>query len=123
MFKPQFAPAVESGTKAQTVRPTPKRMPRPGDLISLRTWTGRPYHSPQRILREEIISDVAPITINPYSLTIGAEYLGIDPLGYNARYDFARADGFSCWEEMRDWFETEHGLPFDGIVIFWSVKL
>src|SRR5262245_11304591 len=31
MFKPQFAPMVESGQKCQTVRPTPKRIPHPGD--------------------------------------------------------------------------------------------
>lgn len=45
MFKPQFAPLVESGKKLQTVRPTPKRMPKPGDKISLREWTGLPYRS------------------------------------------------------------------------------
>ena len=40
LFKPQFSPLVESGLKLQTVRPTPKRMPKPGDRISLREWTG-----------------------------------------------------------------------------------
>lgn len=40
MFKPQFAPMVENGTKLQTVRPRPKRMPKEGDAISLRCWTG-----------------------------------------------------------------------------------
>lgn len=45
MFKPHFALLVESGAKAQTVRPTPKRMPKPGDRISLRCWSGAPYRS------------------------------------------------------------------------------
>jgi hypothetical protein len=32
---------------------------------------------------------------------------------------FARADGFTGWPEMRDWFTAEHGLPFDGVVLYW----
>ena len=36
MFKPQFAGLVERGENLQTVRPIPKRMPKPGDKISLR---------------------------------------------------------------------------------------
>jgi protein gp37 len=31
----------------------------------------------------------------------------------------AVADGFSCWEEMRDWFLATHGLPFTGQLIHW----
>jgi hypothetical protein len=117
MFRPTFAAMVEAGTKLQTVRPTPKIMPRPGDLISLRVWTGRPYHSPQRVLREETIRCVTPITIDCHGIRIGAGYLDDD------RCDaFARFDGFSNWVRMRDWFELVHGLPFEGIVIFWSVQ-
>jgi hypothetical protein len=32
----------------------------------------------------------------------------------------ARADGFTGWEDMRQWFDAEHGLPFDGIVLYWQ---
>ena len=39
MFKPQFAPLVKAGTKRQTIRPVPKRLPQPGDLESWREWT------------------------------------------------------------------------------------
>jgi len=117
MFKQRFAPFVMAGTKLQTVRPTPKRMPRPGDLISLRSWTGRPYHSPQRVLREGVISDVTPITIDASGIRIGAGYLDDD-----RQTAFARFDGFGDWTEMRDWFDAEHGLPFEGVVIFWSVQ-
>lgn len=31
LFHPRFAGLVESGAKLQTVRPSPKRMPKPGD--------------------------------------------------------------------------------------------
>jgi hypothetical protein len=30
------------------------------------------------------------------------------------------ADGFSCWEEMRQWFQHQHGLPFSGVLIRWT---
>ena len=36
---------------------------------------------------------------------------------------FARADGFTDWNEMREWFKAEHGLPFDGVVLYWQNDL
>lgn len=115
MFKPQFAPLVESGKKLQTVRPTPKRMPKPGDKISLREWTGLPYRSKQRVLRDAIIEKVEPIRI-----TTAGIYVSECPLGLDTEQRFAMADGFRSWVEMREWFDTTHGLPFEGIVIHWS---
>lgn len=115
MFKPQFAPLVEAGTKLQTVRPTPKRVPQAGDRISLRAWTGKPYRSKQRVLRESIIEKVEPIRI-----TTAGIYVSERPLGLDTEQRFARADGFRSWVEMREWFENTHGLPFEGIIIYWS---
>lgn len=35
--------------------------------------------------------------------------------------EFAQADGFKDWPEMRDWFRATHdGLPFEGILIKWD---
>lgn len=118
LFKPRFAPLVEAGTKLQTIRPTPKRVPAPGDRISLRAWTGKPYRSKQRILRETVITHVHMVTITRLNLT-SAEY---GPWAYSdlRRAVFAKADGFKDWWDMVDWFETEHGLPFAGIVIHWQ---
>ena len=122
MFKPQFAPLVESWEKLQTVRPTPKRMPQAGDRISLRAWTGKPYRSKQRILRESKILKVDPVIITHDKI-----YVGGQPVDRDA---FAWADGFratlhgglwwSPWLCMYDWFVETHGLPFEGIVIHWS---
>ena len=117
MFKPRFAAMVENGTKLQTVRPTPKRMPQPGDTISLRCWTGLPYRSKQRVLREAEIRDVREIYICDegiclYEIGGGA---GWAP----GEHGIAKADGFESWPEMREWFRETHGLPFDGIIIFW----
>lgn len=123
LFKPRFAALVESGAKLQTVRPTPMRMPRPGDTISLRTWTGKPYRSKMRVLRESVVTVVAPVHINEFGIShVGpiksyAPQTGELKAGYEA---FARADGFKDFAEMRDWFLAEHGLPFTGIVIFWT---
>lgn len=114
LFKPQFAPLVMSGEKLQTIRPTPKRMPKPGDRISLRTWTGKPYRSKQRVLRESTISKVRMILILP-----GIELSGC-PLTLEEEWDFARADGFNTPKDMYDWFAFEHGLPFRGVVIYWK---
>lgn len=114
MFKPQFAPLVKAGTKRQTIRPFPKRMPKVGDHESWREWTGKPYRSKQRELAQVRIIGVERISIhqgavmsrekNPRKL-----FFEID--------DFARADGFKNWEDMVRWFENQHGLPFKGILI------
>jgi hypothetical protein len=112
MFKPQFAPLVESGAKCQTVRPTPKRMPKPGDRISLRTWTGKPYRSKQRALREAFIAEVSPCAIYE-----SAVYVNGSP---EPRHDFAVADGFADYGELAEWFKTTHELPFEGVVIKWN---
>ena len=116
MFKPQFAPLVEVGRKLQTVRPTPKRLPQAGDAISLRAWTGRPYGSKQRVLREATITRVDTFSIDTFPS------VRINDLRLKTRRsvdEFARADGFTDWKEMEEWFRATHGLPFEGIVIHW----
>ena len=120
MFKPQFAPLVESGIKLQTVRPTPKRMPRAGDRISLRSWTGNPYRSKQRVLREATIEWVGRIML---FTDHGEERIMLDGLRCTAAAAerFARADGFPNSAKMFEWFVDNHGpLPFRGISICWS---
>lgn len=114
MFKPQFADLVERDIKFQTVRPKPKRMPEPGDSLSLREWTGRPYHSKQRVLKETAVLAVSEIMIYGDSIQINDTRLSSEQ-----REDFARADGFDDFGEMADWFRKTHDLPFEGIVIYW----
>lgn len=120
MFKPRFAPLVEAKTKRQTVRPTPKRLPKIGQFVSLREWTGKPYRSKQRILHQSVITKVQTFWFN------GVTILLDDPRGERglmtaaAQDAFAKADGFSDVKEMATWFESEHGLPFTGIVIYWQ---
>jgi len=116
LFKPQFAALVEAGTKLQTVRPTPKRMPKAGDTISLRCWTDKPYRSKQRVLMKSTITRVDTFSIDTFPT------MRINELGLKYRRvcdDFARADGFSDYPELLEWFRSTHGLPFEGIVIHW----
>jgi hypothetical protein len=35
---------------------------------------------------------------------------------------FAKSDGFSNWQEMVDWFQATHGLPFEGHLIMWELQ-
>jgi hypothetical protein len=117
LFMPQFAPLVEAGTKLQTVRPTPKRMPKPGDKISLRAWTGKPYRSKQRVLREAFITRLDTFSIDTFPT------MRINDIGLKFRStcdEFARADGFPDYPALLEWFRAKHGLPFEGIVIYWE---
>jgi len=122
LFKPQFAELVEQGRKLQTVRPTPKRRPAPGDLISLRCWTGAPYRGKQRGLREATIVAVKSITIGKRHFWIegNEHFAGATITHPSALDDFARADGFATWAELTAWFENTHSQPFKGIVIYWK---
>lgn len=112
MFKPRFAALVERGEKRQTVRPTPKRMPKPGDRMSLRCWTGLPYRSKQRVLCEATITATKRCEITAQ----GSVFLD----GGRAPKGFAKADGFRSHAEMVSWFANEHGLPFAGVAFFWQ---
>lgn len=122
MFKPQFAPLVESGAKCQTVRPVPKRMPKAGDPISLRAWTGLPYRSKQRVLREAKLEAVKRITIHEtFFWHEGNEHFAGAPItNPSALEEFAKADGFGSWAELVAWFKATHALPFHGIALYWK---
>jgi hypothetical protein len=34
--------------------------------------------------------------------------------------EFAIADGFNNWQELVEFFESTHGLPFTGVLIQWD---
>ncbi|NJL19197.1 MAG: ASCH domain-containing protein [Bdellovibrionaceae bacterium] len=110
LFQPQFAGLVEKGTKCQTVRPTPKRMPKHGDRISLRAWAGKPYRSKQRVLRGAVVFAVKKVRIEA-----GAVWpnLWLDGQRQNAQAtsQFAMRDGFLDAQRMGEWFQEHHQLP------------
>ena len=114
MFQKRFAGLVESGKKRQTVRKTPKRMPRKGDELSLREWTGQPYRSKQRELKAAQVLEIEEIEIFGDSIQVGGRRLTA-----GQREEFAKADGFDDFADFVMWFRNTHGLPFEGIALFW----
>ncbi len=116
LFQPQFAELVRAGTKTQTIRRTARC--KPGDKLSLRRWTGKPYRSKQETLRTVTCTAVRSVRIGepwPDGLVIDGVEM---PTPDRARV--ARQDGFRCMTEMLDWFDEVHGLPFEGTIIEWS---
>lgn len=120
-FQPRFAPLVESGRKPHTIRGERKRPIQAGDLLSLRQWTGRPYMSPQRVLRPLLpCQSVTPVAVS-WSNTGRPIHLAGDLLLPAQAEALAIADGFASSADMMEWFERTHGLPFYGVLIRWAV--
>jgi hypothetical protein len=95
-FDPPFAELVRSGAKLQTLCHHPRRTPKPGDRLILRTWEG----NIQRLLRRSTIVSVTPITLpNPE----------IDDA-------FARAEGYMNLKHLL----LHIKLPFRGLLIRWD---
>lgn len=116
-FQARFAPAVEAGTKRQTIRAHRKggRHARMGEPLQL--YTGMRTKQCRK-LRDAVCHDVCNIliestavwTFHPHEIHTDLDY-------------FARLDGFADWREMREWFAGAHGLPFNGVLIRWLVPL
>lgn len=120
-FQPRFAPLVESGRKLHTIRGERKKPIKPGDLLSLRQWTGRPYMSPQRLLRQPTpCIAVTPIRVS-WTDTGRPILLDVDILTPDQATALAIGDGFASSADMVAWFERTHGLPFHGVLIRWAV--
>lgn len=124
MFQPRFAELVESKVKRQTIRKMPVRMPRIGDILSAREWTGKPYRSKQRELLRTPFVGIYGVHLNSVSLSM-FNLAGEHPRAISfcqsrsSRDCFARWDGFESWADLVEWFETIHALPFEGILHTW----
>lgn len=103
-FSPEFAAAVESGRKTQTIRQTARC--KPGDRLQL--FTGQRTKACRK-LGEGICTEVLPVTLRWPYVTLGA-----DALGFGASYEFARLDGFPDYVTMWKWFVSRYGLPGGG---------
>ena len=110
-FKPQFSPLVERCTKNQTCRQWPTRrdgtvdqrlLPKPGRALSLRQWTGRPYASVQRVLRDTVATRLAAVRVSDEGIVVQGRTL--PPAEREA---FSRRDGFRSFAELRRWFSGE----------------
>ncbi|UWR40222.1 hypothetical protein K4L04_01175 [Phaeobacter inhibens] len=116
-FQPQFAEAVENGSKRQTIRARRKddRHAKRGDKLQL--YTGMRTKACRK-LRDAVCHDACPILIEADKIwTFEPQELHTDLEAW------AKRDGFATWPEMRAFFEQTHGLPFTGVLISWLVPL
>jgi uncharacterized protein YqfB (UPF0267 family) len=109
LFQDRFSDNVRAGFKTFTIRT--RAWCEPGDALSLRRWTGKPYRSKQEVLREVRCASVLPVRITAHGIHVEGCYANRDRI--------AVSDGFRDWREMRDWFASVHGLPFNGVLISW----
>lgn len=117
MFQDRFSGKVSDGSKPHTIRKTARC--KPGDVLSLRRWTGKPYRSKQETIRTETCLSVLPVHM---AIERGFGFsVCVNGRGINARErdELARADGFANARAMERWFIDAHGLPFDGFLIRW----
>lgn len=112
-FEKQFAPAVESGKKRQTIRAKREdgRNPHVGDKLYL--FVGQRTKGCRRI-GEVICKEVHQITIDYTGINVDGEWLLTV-----AKNELARADGFNDYYEMKDFFRKKHGLPLEGLLYKW----
>lgn len=112
-FQKRFAPAVSAGLKTQTIRAQRKgRHARAGEPLQL--YTGMRTKACRKLIDPDPVCTVSTYcAIREDSITLGNHpRVDID--------DFARADGFSDFEDMKAWFRDTHGLPFIGRLIKWE---
>lgn len=117
LFQDQFAPLVEDGTKTQTIRKAARC--KPGDVLSLRKWSGKPYRSKQDILQQATCTVVIPVEVGTGPHMDGIALTGIE-CDDNERAVIAKLDGFDSANEMLEWFKKVHSLPFTGEIIMWE---
>lgn len=96
-----------------------------GYYLSVRQWTGRPYHSPQ----EEVMRIEHPIRVQPLLLEYTAEDDSLTALlpiegKYISPRTLALNNGLNSEQELREWFfsrqiaKHEDGLFTGSIVYF-----
>jgi hypothetical protein len=117
-FKSQFAPLVESGQKRQTIRVLGKRRPpMPGEPLQL--YTGMRTKQCRKLLDPDpLCVSVMPIHINNGKVTLDGRILNAERV-----FELAQSDGFSSIVDFLLFLKDTHGLPFQGVLIQWQLRL
>lgn len=122
-FKAQFVPAVEGGTKLQTIRHRRKdgRQPHAGDIAKL--YTGL-RTSKARLLREAPVVDCFPVNIDMGEMASRRIISNGVRLNIGEGNAFAKLDGFEDSQDMIQWFKsTYRGMQwFEGFCVRWSTR-
>lgn len=122
MFQARFEEPIQRGLKGSTIRRTARC--KPGDELSLRVWTGKPYRSKHR----EIIPKRTCLAVRPVRMHGNHEKLLLDLDGTvvvdpTDLHYLAQKEGFTSWSEMQAWFCEVHHItatnPFTGMLIEW----
>lgn len=116
-FSAQFADAVESGSKLQSIRAPRKRPIVVGDWLALYVGMRQPTC---RKLGEAIVESVQRIRLGART-DYSAVSLDGEWLNHVDAFELARADGFADERAMKEWFHKAHGLPFSGHLIRWRL--
>jgi len=121
LFYERFHAPLISGQKFFTIRSPRRRPVRRGDPLSLRTWSGRPYGSPQRVLLETVCAMAERVRLDDVDGRLAADFEKAGPVPAEDMDDFARADGFADASEMLAYYHGDSGrsLPFEGEFIRW----
>lgn len=112
-FSPQFAPLVEAQTKCQTIRRTSRA--KIGDRLQL--YTGQRTASCRKLVSPD------PICVSEMYIGLTARGITLGNVGLFPRDidEFARADGFTSYDEMWRWFSDRYETnSFTGRVIRWA---
>jgi len=118
-FAMRFARIVESGAKTQTIRGHRKRHARPGEPVQL--YTGMRTKACRKLVTPDPICEaVMAVTLD---MRHAAVTLDDAPLPLDTLNDFAQADGFANFEDMRGWWQKTHGdAVFEGVLIRWKAS-
>lgn len=120
-FQKQFAEPVRLGLKRQTIRSAGARVhvPKVGDVAHC--YTGLRTRGTQLLGKWPINRvDVLRMEIRTGD-RISDVVLGAQPLRSAELEQLAKADGFTSWDAMRDWFTSNHPPgSFYGWVVGWA---
>ena len=111
-----FKDKILSGAKRHTIR-APRKIPiKVGDKLYM-WWKSRSPKEKEK-LGESTCIRITPITIT--ELGASCEDIGVKCHCLDL---FAQCDGFDNWQQMIEFFDKTHGLPFTGVLIEWdSIK-
>lgn len=121
-----FKEKILSGEKIHTIRPETNKW-KIGDQISMRYWTGKPYHSKQEIFCEKFeVVELIPICI--VGIWSGNSQTPIDPINFikegkdlyskKEMEKIAKNDGLN-FIQLESWFKLNE-KSFKGTLIAWQ---
>ena len=115
-FQKQFIAPILAGRKAQTVRADRKRHARPGEDLQL--------YSGMRTKHCRLIGTAVCMEIVPIRFELGVRAVTLEGVRCDYPYalaQFARADGFHDWAELRRFWHAQHPgvVDFSGWMIRW----